>query len=265
MYPKIYIELFRSFDRTPEVFVAMPFSKEFEPRWKSIFKPAILSCDLKPYRVKERLVGDSIPIDILDGLNRAKFLLFDISNEKTVRPNSNVMYELGIAHATRLPEEVIVVRDKQSENIPFDIKHIRWNSFSPQKVEQSVNKIKTLIKKAERELDLAKDLMIEKALSSLDPDMMSFLEAIRNYDETGFDLSPFDSDRKGLYGLPHKDCSEEYLRELARSLINLGIIKSAEPLPLKERVYGSTPEYHLTELGKAILPKIPEFSKTNEK
>lgn len=264
MYPKIYVELFRSFDRTTEVFVAMPFSKEFEPRWKTIFKPAILSCNLKPYRVKERLVGDSIPIDILDGLNRAKFLLFDISNEKTARPNSNVMYELGIAHASRLPEEVIIVRDKQSENIPFDIKHIRWNIFSPQKIEQSKSKIKILIKKAERELDLSKDIMIKKALSSLDPDMLSFLEAIRNYDKTGFDLSPFDPDRKGFYVLPHKDCNEEFLRELARSLINLGIIESAEPLPLKERVYGSTPEYHLTELGKAILPKIPEFSKTKK-
>jgi hypothetical protein len=260
MYPKIYIELFRSFDRTPEVFVAMPFSKEFEPRWKSIYKPAILSCNLKAYRVKERLVGDSIPIDILNGINRAKFLLFDISNEKTGRPNSNVMYELGIGHATRFPEEVIVVRDIESENVPFDIKHIRWNTLSLQKVKQSANKIKTLIKKAEEELDLTKDLMIKKALSSLDQDMMAFLDTIRNFTKKGFDLCPFDPDRKGLYGLPHKDCSEEYLRELARGLINLGI-KSAEPLPLEKRFYGVTPEYYLTELWKAILSKIPEISK----
>ncbi len=262
MYPKIYIDLFRSFDRTPEVFVAMPFSEEFEPRWKSIFKPAIKSYNLKPYRVKERLVGDSIPIDILNGLNRAKFLLFDISNEKTGKPNSNVMYELGIAHATRLPEEVIIVRDEQSKDIPFDIKHIRWNNFSPQKIDQSVGKIKNLIKKAEKEVDLTKDLLIQKTLNSLDQDMMGFLETVRNFTETGFDLYPFDPDGKGLYGLPNKDCSEEYLLELARSLINLGIIRGAEPLPLQERFYGVTPEYHFTELGKAILPKIPKFSKT---
>ena len=259
MYPKIYIDLFRSFDRTPEVFVAMPFSKEFEPRWKSIFEPAIQSCNLEPFRVKELLVGDSIPIDILDGLNRAKFLLFDISNEKTGRPNSNVIYELGIAHATRLPEEVIIVRDEQSKYIPFDIKHIRWNIFSPQKINQSVGKIKSLIKKAEEEVDLTKDLLIQKALSSLDQDMMGFLDTVRNFTEKGFDLFPFDSDSKGFYGLPHKDCSKEYLLELARILINLGIIRTAEPLPIQERVYGVTPEYHFTELGKAILPKIPEF------
>jgi hypothetical protein len=88
----------------------MPFSSQFEPRWKDIFEPAIVSCDLKPYRTKERLVSDSIPIDVLEGIGSAKLLLFDISNEKKDQPNSNVMYELGIAHAIRMPEEVIIVR-----------------------------------------------------------------------------------------------------------------------------------------------------------
>jgi len=261
MYPKIYTELFRSFDRTPEVFVAMPFSSKFEPRWKSIFKPAILSCNLKPYRVKERFVSDSISSDILYGIGGAKFLLFDISNEETDRPNSNVMYELGIAHAIRLPEEVIIVMDEKSKNIPFDIKHIRWNNFSSQRIKQSIAKIRKLIRNAEKELDLTKDLMTKNVLSSLDPDMISFLETVRDYCSTGFDLSPFDPDRKGLYGLPHKDCSEEYLRKLARYLINLKLIRSADPLPMWKKVYGDTPEYYLTEFGKAILSKIPRFSR----
>jgi len=261
MYPKIYIDLFRSFDREPEVFVGMPFSKEFEPRWKSIYKPAIISCNLKPFRVKERFVSDSIPIDILSGISRAKFLLFEISNEKTARPNPNIMYELGIAHATRIPEEVIIIRDKQSENIPFNIKHIRWNNFSPQNSKQSITIIKNLIKKAKKEVDLTKDLIINKALNSLDIDMIGFLDTLREYTKTGFDLCAFDPMRKGLYGLPHKDCSEEYLREIALRFINLEIIRSAEPLPFRKRVYGVTPEYYLTEFGKAVLSKIPKFLK----
>lgn len=261
MYPKIYIDLFRSFDRTPEIFVAMPFSPQFETRWKEIFVPAIKSCDIKPYRTKELLVSNSIPVDILNGIGRTKFLLFDISNEGKDRPNSNVMYELGIAHAIRLPEEVIIVRDEQSESCPFDIKHIRWNNFSTKKIEESRAKIEKLIRNAEKQFDLTKDLMVKNALSSLDFEMISFLDTVRKYDSEGFDLYPFDLDRKGLYALPHKECSEEYLRKLARDLINLRIIKSAGPISIKEKIYGGTPEYYFTEFGKVILSKIPIIQK----
>lgn len=267
MYPKFYADLFREFPRTLEVFVAMP-SKGFEQRWNSIFKPAIRSCKLKPHRVKERFVSDSIPMDIIDAMNRAMFLLFDISNEKTEKPNPNVMYELGIAHATRLPQEVIIVRDNYSKSSPFDVSHIRWNEFFPQKIKRSITKVKKLIKNAKKEIDLTKDLMIEKTLNVLDPEMIEFIGIIKNYYESvekrcikhGFDLYPFDPDRKGLYGLITKECSEKYLRGIAKSLINIGILKSAEPLPLRKRIYGGTAEYHLTEMGKVILKKIPKIA-----
>ena len=261
------MDLFREFPRKPEVFVAMPFSKEFETRWKSIFKPAVCSCNLKPHRLKECYVSDSIPIDILNGVGRAKLLIFDISNERTGRPNPNVMYELGIAHAIRLPEEVIIVREEQSHESPFDIKHIRWNLYSPFKIKRSKNTIKKLIKNAEKQITLTKDSMVEKTLNSLDPEMIEFLGIIRDYYEevgekyikNGFDLYPFDPERKGLYGLVTKDCPEEYLREIARYLINIGILKSAKPLAPQKKVYGGTPEYYLTEMGKVILKKLPQF------
>lgn len=35
MYPKIFSDYFRGFERSSEVFVAMPFSDEAEPRRKS--------------------------------------------------------------------------------------------------------------------------------------------------------------------------------------------------------------------------------------
>jgi hypothetical protein len=272
MYPKIYTDLFREFARKPEVFVAMPFSKAFEARWKFVFKPAICSFNLKPYRVKERYVAESIPIDILHGINRSRFLLVDISNEETGHPNPNVMYELGIAHATRLPEEVIIIRDDKSETVPFDIKHIRWNEFFPQKVGQSIAKIKKLLKSAEREVNFAKDEMIEKTLNFLDPETIEFLEIIKDFYEeigekyikNGFDLYPFDPDRKGLYGLISRECSEEYLRQIARNLVHIEILRSASPLPPHKRIYGGTPEYYLTEMGKIILKKLPKFPKKSK-
>jgi hypothetical protein len=260
MYPKVYIDLFRPFERAVEVFVAMPFSSEFETRWKDIFEPAIVACNLKPYRTKEVLVSDSIPINILEGISRAKLLLFDISNEKEDRPNSNVMYELGIAHAIRLPEEVIILRDDLSESSPFDIRHLRWNAFSTQNAKKSQNTVKRLIKNAEKQIDLTRDIMVRSVCSSLDIDMFSFLEVVRGNVNTGFDLCPFDPDRKGLYGLVHKDCSEEDLRRIARDLINLKIIKSAMPIPLSKKIYGVQPEYYFTEFGKAILAVTRKFN-----
>lgn len=286
MYPKIYIDLFKSFDRKQEIFVGMPFSTQFESRWKEIFVPAIVSFSLKPYRTKEILVSNSITIDILNGINRAKFLLFDISDEKG-KPNPNVMYELGIAHAARLPEEVIVLRDNISKSDTFDISHIRWHTFSPNETEKSITKIKKLIKNAGKEIDLIKDRLVIKVANSLDIDMISFLETVYDYlDEvkkslsddssiergrsyfefskeekkilsTGFDLYPFDPDRKGLYSLGYKDCSEEHLREIAQKLIEYGILRPAEPIPPeKGKIYGVTPDYYITELGKTVALKL---------
>jgi len=288
MYPKVYLELFRSFERKQEVFVGMSFSTQFELRWKEIFEPAILSCSLKPYRTKELVVSDSITIDILDGISRAKLLLFDISDEETGKPNPNVMYELGVAHAARLPEEVIVLRNDLSKSNTFDISHIRWNIFSPEKIEESIARIKELIKNAEGEIDLTKDRLVSKVVDSLDIDMISFLETVYDYLDdrvkeslsydssierdklsfkvskeekqiflTGFDLSVFDPDRKGLYSLSYKDCSEEHLREIARKLIEYGILRPAEPVPPeKGKIYGVTPDYYITEFGTAIALKL---------
>ncbi|MGA2769025.1 MAG: hypothetical protein ABSF24_12025 [Candidatus Bathyarchaeia archaeon] len=259
MYPKTYMDLFRSFDRTMEVFVAMPFSSQFEQRWKDIFKPAILSCGLKPYRTKERLVSDSIPIDVLEGVGRAKLLLFDISNDEKDRPNPNVMYELGIAHAIRLPQEVIIVRDEKSENISFDIRHLRWNKFSTQNAKNSRDKIRKLVINAEKQVDLTRDLMVRNVLGALDIDMISFLEVVRGYVDRGFDLCAFDSSRKGEYGLYHESCEKNDLRRIARDLINLGVIRSAKPIPFRKKVYGGQPEYYFTELGKTILSETKKW------
>ncbi len=260
MYPKIYIDLFRSFPRNPEVFVAMPFKHEFEGRWSRIYRPAIKACNLKPFRVKESVKGDSIPAEIVDHIGQAKLILADISDEfyKNDRtyPNPNVMYEVGIAHAVRLPEEVIIVRDNTSKAAPFDIKHIRWNSFDPADPVKTIGIIKKLIKRAEKEIDFIKDQTITKAMHLLDSDMIEFLVTVREYTTAGFDLSPFDPDRKGLYGLPSKEVSEEYLREMARKLIELGVLQVGSLIPYWQRVYGVSDEYAFTEMGRTLLQKI---------
>lgn len=259
MYPKLYADYFRRFDRAAEVFVAMPFQSSFEARWRDIFKPAVTSLGLRAIRVNERRVSDDIPVEILDGIARAKFVLVDASSVsvggKLGPPNANVMYELGLAHAWRLPEEVVILRDSSNpEGTPFDIRHVRWIPFNPTKATASVRLIRRLFQAAERDIDLTRDRLVERAMTRLDLDLFAFLETVQS--EESFDLYPFDPDRKGLYALGHRDSSEQELRSLARRLITLGLLEPGGPGPREHRVYGAVSVYVVTPFGRAVVKKL---------
>ncbi len=259
MYPKIYLDSFRDFVRTDEVFVAMPFADEFEDRWKEIFCPAIANQALDPYRVDIRVVSDSILTDILAGIGRARLVLADTSFQRS-GPNVNVMYELGIAHAMRLPEEVIVVRESNSTDpSPFDVSHIRYHRFDPEDANTARSIVEKLISTALKAIDITQDLIVDKTLRSLDPDAMLFLGTIGSMD--GFDLYPFDPDRKGLYELGDRESSEEGLKSIARNLTALGVLMSGDPGRQQERVYGAVHEYLVTALGKAVWERLPSWCK----
>ena len=264
MYPKTYLDNFRSFERRSEVFVAMPFGDEFESRWQSVFSPAIKKKTLEPYRVDVREVSDSILTDILDGIGRARLVLVDTSfqqqDNRPPGPNVNVMYELGIAHAMRLPEEVIVVRDTAStDEAPFDISHIRYRRFDPIDENAARSIIVNLIGSALKAIDITRDIIVSRTLDSLDPDAMRFLGTIGSQDS--FDLCPFDPDRKGLYGLGERDSTEEELRDIACDLIQLGVLRSGDPGPPDKRIYGGVSEYLVTDLGKAVWERLPSWCK----
>jgi len=262
VYPKIFSDYFRGFERSSEVFVAMPFSQEAKPRWRTIFSPAIRSLQLRPFRVLQVRVSDSILTDILRAIGRARLLLIDVSFQSTKSrppgPNPNVLYELGLAHALRLPEEVIVVRgDEENVEPPFDISQIRYHRCRFANPRRGRAQVQRLLRQALKSLDATRDLIVERVLRGLDPDSMRFLWTVRDHDN--FDLYPFDPDRKGLYGLGTRDTTERYLRLLARSLIARGILQAGDPGPIRRRVYGGTPEYVLTNLGRAVASRLPRW------
>ena len=185
MYPKIFSDYFRGFERSSEVFVAMPFSREAEPRWRDIFSPAVRSLKLRPFRVREGRVGDSILTDILGAIGRARLLLIDLSFQQTQGrppgPNPNVIYELGLAHAMRLPEEVIVVRgDTEQVEPPFDISQIRYRRCRFSDRPRARTQVQRLLRQAQRSLDATRDLIVQRVLRGLDPDSMRFLWAVRD-------------------------------------------------------------------------------------
>ena len=139
MYPLHYYSLIPPFPRTKRVFVAISFDPRFDRRWTNVLAPAIASLEsekqqLEPYRVDLSKASDAILTEILAGIGDSHCVVADITalDEFEGRPlrNPNVLYEVGIAHAVRPPEEVIIFRSDDL-HLNFDVAGVRVHSYSP--------------------------------------------------------------------------------------------------------------------------------------
>ncbi len=177
MYPMNYYSLFPPFPRNNTVFVAMSFDPRFDPRWDHVIKNTIRDIivndsPLEPVRVDIRKISDSILTEILEGIGNARLFLADVTtidyiNNRLVR-NGNVMYEIGIAHATRLPEEVLLFRSDNDELL-FDVANVRVNYYNPDEdVQQASLIIRNSIENAFKELELQRHIAVRKAAGALD-------------------------------------------------------------------------------------------------
>src|SRR5439155_14340007 len=133
MYPNTYLSLFPPFPRDNRAFVAMSFDHRFDPRWANVLAPAISrvrvnGVPLEPRRVDMRKASDSVLTEILDGIARCRIFVGEVTpiGEIEGRPirNANVLYEIGLAHATRLPQEVVLFRSDEQELL-FDVANVR--------------------------------------------------------------------------------------------------------------------------------------------
>ena len=139
MYPANFFGLFPPFPREKKVFVAMSFDNTFQRRWNEVIRPAVSEIELdgvslEPVRVDVRSISDSIVTEILQGMAHHLVVFADVTTiayvgDKPIR-NANVLYEVGLAHAIRLPEEVILFRSDEDQLI-FDITNVRVNSYDP--------------------------------------------------------------------------------------------------------------------------------------
>ena len=177
MYPAQLFSLFPPFPREDKVFVAMSFDPRFEARWEKVILPSIRrvkvnGVSLQAHRVDVRKVSDSILTEILTAISNYRLTLADITTVAHVdgRPirNGNVMYEMGLAHAVRLPEEVILFRS-DTDLLLFDIANVRVNHYEPDsKPEESQDKVISVVIDALNELDLRKSLTVQRAVEALD-------------------------------------------------------------------------------------------------
>jgi hypothetical protein len=177
VYPANYFGLFPPFPRQDTVFVAMSFDERFDHRWTEVISPAIRNVQLngrslEPLRVDARRISDSILTEILSGISSSRLIFADVTtlahvNGRAIR-NGNVMYEVGIAHAVRLPEEVLLFRS-DTDPLLFDVANVRANSYSPDDRPEDAKKyLSECIVAALRELDLRRHMAVGKVAELLD-------------------------------------------------------------------------------------------------
>lgn len=139
MYPHHYFSLIPPFPRTNRAFVAMSFDERFNARWDQVLAPALSDLvhdgkPLEPFRVDLSRVSDAILTEILAAVAESRVIVADISalDELNGRPlrNANVLYEVGLAHSLRPPEEVVLFRS-DSGKLDFDVAGVRVHQYNP--------------------------------------------------------------------------------------------------------------------------------------
>ena len=121
-------------------FVIMPFEPGMRPVYDDHISVVAKSEGLRCLRADEIVGTDLITWDIWERINRARFLIADLTGK-----NANVFYEVGLAHA--LGKDIILITQTM-DDVPFDLKGLRCieYSFTPRGVKELEAKIKATIK-----------------------------------------------------------------------------------------------------------------------
>jgi hypothetical protein len=198
MYP-LYL---RQAVRTPalqrRIFVAMSFAQRFLARFERVIAPSIGSLSfrdtpLEPHRVDSSIVGDSIMAEIVEGISNDVLVFADVSSigaiEGRAVRNGNVLYELGLAHAMREPEQVVVFRS-DTDALEFDVAGIRIRSYDPDAAPDDAQRIVTeALSDAITATRFSDRLRIRETAGLLDAGLLGLLFSIRGLpgDEQGVD------------------------------------------------------------------------------
>jgi len=238
----------------------MSFDERFRPRWEDVVAPGIRAVELngvplEPFRVDARHVSDSILTEILDSIAGAKLIFGDITTigvlESVPVRNANVMYELGIAHACRLPEEVVLFRS-DADQLLFDLANVRVNTYEPDKdVRAARDRVSAAAAEAFKEIDLRKLLAVKKGAAGVDAVAFGVLAAAATSD-----------------GMSHPETRTmgQILGNVQRysaleRLIEAGAIEAVYPRVTRSD-FERTPDmkldirYHATAYGRAVLEYI---------
>lgn len=239
MYPREYFDTFWRPDIKDQVFVAMSFDPAMNTVWENIFRPAIQDAGYKAIRVDVPNLSSDIVTEIMEGIAHSRIILADLTAVKGERPNPNVMYEVGLAHALRQSTEVILVRSDDNPML-FDISSIRVHKYDASVPKIARKRINELITSAQKEIDTTKNLKIKMAIDLLDNDSIQLMRdfGIGN----GFTLKPLKTRDDYLVGIS-RTLAVQRLLELAIVRTNMDF----KPGDIS---------YLWTDFGKAVIKQM---------
>lgn len=264
MYPNTYMSLFPPFPRDNRVFVAMSFHPRFDERWHNVIVPAVrrvkvAGTALEPYRVDLRKASDSVLTEILEGISRCRFFLADITvigelDGHSVR-NGNVLYEVGLAHSTRLPEEVALLRSDKKELL-FDVMNIRVLEYDPDGDPSAAQDLVVdAIVQSLKELDLRKSLSVKRVAESLDADSWDLI-FVAHSEGIVYHPPAIKTMRDALGDATRRHAIDRLLETgaLRAEIVKLTseLLSNGTDRPLEELMAYQVMAYHVTELGHAV-------------
>jgi len=184
--------------RKKTCFVIMPFKEPFNGYYRKIFVPAIRKVGLEPVRADAIKKPGVIVSQIWNSIQDAEICIADVTGN-----NSNVMFEIGLAHAIGKP--VIQIAQKPKD-LPFDIKslrHIIYRIEQPKWAEQLRHDLEKMLQEA-----LANPLKARFFDNVLTRGKMSFSESISG-------RSAPDLFIKNIFAIPDENTQRDFrMKEL---------------------------------------------------
>lgn len=259
MYVKHFFERFWDSKREEKLFVCMPFDNSLDAKFNDVIIPAAKLVGLEATRVKEDKIADVITTKIFNGIANAKLLLFDLSDdpkcpgEQSKQVNGNVLYELGIANSFREPQDIILIREKSHNRLPFDVSGMRYVEYDS----LTVDELAKLMKDVLTQQEWYKSKQVKAVAEAIDEISVLLMFDLGRRPDGHNHFSTLDFDEK---------IRASFKASVAR-LVDLGILKFCTEAP-KNPEYCA---YHWTQFGLEVMKHLgierfkdmEEFKKEN--
>ncbi len=95
-------------------FVLMPFRKDMEGLYRDLIKPAVENTGYACFRADDLFTTNKIMDDIVDAIDRARFIIADLSGR-----NPNVFYEVGMSHEKN---KKVILLAQSMDDVPVDLR-----------------------------------------------------------------------------------------------------------------------------------------------
>ena len=105
-----------------QCFVIMPFDGLFQSQYELVIKPSIEAAGLECVRGDMIFSKPKVMDDIWKSIRESRAVLAELSGK-----NTNVFYELGLAHALGKPSLILT---RNESDVPFDLKSLRYTYYN---------------------------------------------------------------------------------------------------------------------------------------